>query len=179
MLEQVQHQKLLFACNAGMYLQDYSAQGLFIQNGKQIKPINTIPKAFGNFYWQPNGIFYVTKNGEAFVTKTTDFTANENIQIATQSGPMLMVNGNMHEGFQPQSKSYYIRNGVGILPNGKILFAISKTPITFYEFALFFKNNKCANALYLDGYVSKFYDSKDSTSNLDGDLGVMIGVGKK
>ncbi len=175
-MEQVQHKKLLFACNAGMYLKDYSAQGLFIQNRKQISPINTTPKGYGNFYWQPNGIFYTTINGNAFIAPTAEFKQNDSIQTATQSGPMLVINNQMHVGFTKSSTSLYIRNGVGILPDGKVLFAISKTPVTFYEFASFFLEKKCTNALYLDGFVSRFYNPAIGVQQLGGDLGVMMGV---
>ena len=48
-------------------------------------------------------------------------------------------------------------NGVGILPDGKVVFAMSKTEVNFYNFADYFKKLGCKNALYLDGFVSRTY----------------------
>ena len=43
-------EKLIFAMNGGMYLKDASPQGLYIENGNIIKNLDTIKKAYGNFY---------------------------------------------------------------------------------------------------------------------------------
>jgi len=150
------NKKIQFACNGGMFLQDFSPQGLFVQDGKLIKKLNTKHSNYGNFYMQPNGVFYITKDGNGFVVKSKDFKFNKNIKYATQSGPMLLVDGKINSKFNPSSKSLYVRNGVCVLDK-KALFAISKEPINFYNFANFFKKMGCKDALYLDGYVSKFY----------------------
>jgi len=150
------NKKIQFACNGGMFLQDFSPQGLFVQDGKLIKKLNTKHSNYGNFYMQPNGVFYTTKDGSGFVVKSKDFKYNNTIAYATQSGPMLLINGKINSKFNPNSKSLYVRNGVCIRGK-KALFAISKEPINFYNFAMFFKKKGCKNALYLDGYVSKFY----------------------
>ncbi|WP_415180937.1 hypothetical protein [Nonlabens sp.] len=42
-----------------------------------------------------------------------------------------------------------------------MLFVLSKDKINFYDFADFFKGQGCKNALYLDGFVSRVYDSKN------------------
>ena len=52
--------ELVFAMNGGMYLKDSSPQGLYIENGKTVTPVDTVQNAYGNFYLQPNGIFYIT-----------------------------------------------------------------------------------------------------------------------
>lgn len=169
------NKKLTFAMNAGMYLEDHSAQGLFIQNGKIIKPLN-IDSGYGNFYLKPNGIFFITKKKKAFVLPTSDFKLINEILFATQSGPMLVIDGKIHSSFSKTGTSLYVRNGVGVLPNGNLLFAISSSPINFYNFASFFKDKKCANALYLDGFVSRAYIPEKNWLQKDGDFGVMIGI---
>ena len=105
----------------------------------------------------------------------SEFKNNGQIKYATQSGPMLVVNGKMHEGFK-KSKSLYIRNGVGILPNGNVLFAMSKTEITFYDFANYFLEQGCKNALYFDGAISKAFLPAQKWTSQDGRFGVMVGV---
>ena len=171
-----QNKKLIFAMNGGMYLKDHSPQGLYIENGSIKKKTDTTQNAYGNFYMQPNGIFYLTTSKEAVVCRTTDFTNTGNVEYATQSGPMLLIDGELHSRFIKGSSNLHIRNGVGILPNGNVLFAISKEQINFYDFATFFKEHGCKNALYLDGYVSRAYLPSQNWEQLDGGFGVIVGV---
>ncbi|HXB14083.1 MAG TPA: phosphodiester glycosidase family protein, partial [Bacteroidia bacterium] len=77
------------------------------------------------------------------------------------------------------SKNLNIRNGVGILPDGKVVFAMSKSEINFYDFAEYFKNLGCRNALYLDGFVSRAYLPEQNWIQTDGDFGVLIGITEK
>lgn len=171
------NKKLLFAMNGGMYKSDNSPQGLFVQNNKIITPIDN-SKGNGNFYLKPNGIFYTTNKNDAFVCETSQFKYNDNIKFATQSGPMLVLNGEIHTAFKKGSSNVHIRNGVGILPNNHIFFAMSKKEINFYDFAQFFKNAGCKNALYLDGFVSRTYLPEKNWVQTDGNFGVIIGVTK-
>jgi uncharacterized protein YigE (DUF2233 family) len=152
-----QNKKLLFAMNAGMYMENSMPLGLYVENGKRIKKTNRVKKAYGNFYMQPNGIFFITKKGNAYIKKTTDFRLKKYVNFATQSGPMLLIDGKMHPRFMKGSKNIHIRNGVGILEDGRVLFAISTELINFYDFAMFFKKNGCKNALYLDEAISDIY----------------------
>ncbi|WP_245585060.1 phosphodiester glycosidase family protein [Psychroserpens burtonensis] len=138
------------------------------------KQIDTTKEAYGNFYLQPNGIFYITNDHQGIVVKTTDFNNSPSISYATQSGPMLVINGNLHPVFVKNSKNLHIRNGIGILPNGTLLFAMSKNPITLYDFATFFKNRSCKNTLYLDGFASRTYLPKKKWKQEDGDFGIII-----
>lgn len=108
-----------------------------------------------NFYLEPKGIFYITNDGKAGICKTIVYSNIANVEFATQSGPMLLINGKVNIIFNPKSNNLNIRNGVGILPNNDLIFAISTNKVTFYDFAKFFKEKGCLNALYLDGYVSK------------------------
>lgn len=169
------HQSLVFAMNGGMFTPGFSPQGLFIENHKVLTPVDT-GKGDGNFYLSPNGIFYLTTDKQAVVCKTTDFKHTTNIQYATQSGPMLVINGTIHPAFKKGSANLNIRNGVGILPNKQIIFAISETPVNFYDFALFFQQRGCKNALYLDGFVSRIYLPEKKRMPADGQFGVIIGV---
>jgi uncharacterized protein YigE (DUF2233 family) len=169
------NQKLLFAMNGGMYKINNSPQGLYIENGKKITEIDTT-NGEGNFYLKPNGVFYITKKNEPHINASNAFRLNDDILFATQSGPMLVIEGDIHPVFKQDSKSLNIRNGVGILPNGNVLFAMSKKEINFYDFANYFKMKGCKNALYLDGFVSRMYLPEKKWEQLDGDFGVMIGV---
>jgi uncharacterized protein YigE (DUF2233 family) len=44
--------------NAGMYEEDLSPVGLYVEDGQTLTPANRRAGA-GNFYVKPNGIFYV------------------------------------------------------------------------------------------------------------------------
>lgn len=176
----VEHKKanLLFAMNGGMYKEDQSPLGLFISDGKQLAPVNTL-NGKGNFYLKPNGIFYITRQHKAYVCNTTSFKPGSNVLYATQSGPMLLDDGRIHSEFKNGSVNLNIRNGVGILPNGQIMFAMSKQEVNFYDFANYFKMMGCKNALYLDGFVSRTYAPSEKWIQTDGKFGVMIGVTDK
>lgn len=171
------NKKLIFAMNGGMYKQDYSPLGLFIENKKIVSPLN-INNGNGNFYMQPNGVFYIADNGFPAIKSTSNFTNIRQVKYATQSGPMLVIGGKINPVFMEKSTNLNIRNGVGILSDSKVLFAMSKREINFYEFAKFFKLFGCQNALYLDGFVSRTYLPEKNWIQTDGDFGVIIGVSK-
>lgn len=170
-------QSLLFAANAGMYKADNAPLGLYIENGKTLAPLNKYD-GNGNFYLKPNGIFYITEDNKPFIVKTDNFKDNPIIKFATQSGPMLIIDGEIHPAFTEGSANVHIRNGVGILPDNKVLFVMSKEPVNFYDFASFFKSMGCRNALYLDGAVSQTYLPSQNWEQTGGNFGVMIGVTK-
>ncbi|MBG8555632.1 phosphodiester glycosidase family protein [Hymenobacter guriensis] len=168
-------QRLVFACNGGMYHTGPVPLGLFIENGQQRTPLDTT-HGTGNFYLQPNGVFYLTRAREAGIVPTARFSAAEAVQYATQSGPMLVLDGQLHPAFRASSVNRQIRNGVGLLPDGRLLLVMSKKEINFYDFACYFQRRGCRQALYLDGFVSRAYLPTQGWEQLDGDFGVMLGV---
>lgn len=174
---ETKNHELRFAMNGGMYMKDNSPQGLFIQNDSTLTPLDTL-SGTGNFYLKPNGVFYLTKDNKAVVCQTKAFVDNGQINFATQSGPMLVIDGQIHPAFKKGSVNLNIRNGVGILPDNRVLFAMSKQEVNFYDFAEFFKSKGCQNALYLDGFVSRTYLPEENWTQLDGNFGVIIGVTK-
>ena len=165
--------KLIFAMNGGMFDATFTPVGLFIEQGVVKKPLNTL-SGNGNFYLPPNGVFYITADQQASIAATSDFSA-KNVTYATQSGPLLVHHGVINSIFDAQSTNLQIRNGVGVLPNGQVVLAMSREPISFYAFADYFKSLGCTEALYLDGFVSQIYDGQLSPSLGDGRFGVMLG----
>ena len=168
-------QELVFAMNGGMYTKDHSPQGLYIEKGITHASLDTSAGS-GNFYLKPNGVFYLTKEYKAVVCQTQQLTGKGQIEYATQSGPMLVMDGQIHPAFKKGSANVNIRNGVGILPGNKVVFAMSKQEINLYDFAEFFQGIGCTNALYLDGFVSRTYLPQENWKQLDGNFGVLIGV---
>lgn len=171
------NQDLVFATNGGMYKKDRSPQGLFIQNKKELAPID-LKDGSGNFYLKPNGVFCISDDNTPYITESHAFESRKNIKFATQSGPMLVSNGEIHKSFNKASANLNIRNGVGIMPDNTVVFVMSKKEINFYDFAEYFKSKGCKNALYLDGFVSRTYCPKENWSQTDGDFGVIIAVTK-
>ncbi len=172
----ISNKKLTFAVNGGMFDPAHEPVGLYIENGTLLTPLNT-QEGEGNFFMKPNGIFYLTDDGQAYVSTTEmfEFLDLKNVTYATQSGPMLLIDGDIHPNFNPDSKSFYIRNGVGILPDGTILFAMSNSAVNFYDFANYFRKQGVKNALFLDGAISKTYLPEASLNETDGEFSVMIG----
>ena len=168
--------RLRFAMNGGMYQEDNKPLGLFIQNQKTLTPLNTREDAKGNFYVKPNGVFYITTDRKAFLSPTQNFKDDGQIKFATQSGPMLLIGGQINSEFTQNSANVNLRNGVCVLEDNKIVFAISRQEINFYDFADHFKKLGCKDALYLDGFVSRMYLPEKNIDDLDGDFGVIIGI---
>ncbi len=171
-----QNKELVFAVNGGMFNKNHSPQGLYIENGVTLSQLDMLSGGYGNFYLQPNGVFYLTDKMKPVICSTKDFTPSSNISYATQSGPMLVIDSKIHPKFQEGSENMHIRNGVGILPDGTLLFAMSKKIINFYDFASYFKENGCENALYLDGYVSRTYLPSKNWEQNGSNFGVIIAV---
>ncbi len=172
-----QGRHLVFAMNGGMFSPSFSPQGLYIGDKKELTKLDT-SHGKGNFYMQPNGVFYIDDKNKPFICETSAFWQAKNVKYATQSGPMLISTGKMHKGFAKKSENTNLRNGVGLLPNGNLLFVMSKEKVNFYQFAHYFERKGCQNALYLDGFVSKTYLPEKQANALDGDFGVIIAVSK-
>lgn len=162
--------------NGGMYTENQSPLGLYIERGKTLQALNT-KNAKGNFYLKPNGVFYITNSNKAVVCRTEDYVAKD-IKYATQSGPMLVIDGKINSAFTEGSSNTNIRNGVGVLPNGNVVFAMSKKEVNLYDFAEYFQKLGCNDALYLDGFVSRTYLPEQNWNDTAGNFGVIIAVTK-
>jgi prepilin-type processing-associated H-X9-DG protein len=162
-----------FAMNAGMYDDEGRPIGLAIVEGRQKHAIN-LRKASGNFHLMPNGVFQVRSNGRAEIVTSDNWRSAPDIRIATQSGPMLVIDGKLHPAFEPDGMSRNIRNGVGVT-GGKALFVISDDPVSFGKFARFFRDRlKARNALFFDGSVSALWDPANGRRDLTKPLGPMV-----
>ena len=165
-----------FAMNAGMFDEQGNAIGLLVEDGKQLRAINR-RKGDGNFHLMPNGVFLARKNGKAEVVKSANYAPAEDIKFATQSGPMLVIDGKLHPAFDRDGTSRHFRNGVGIAPNGTPVFVISADPVSFGKFARFYRDGvKAKNALFFDGAVSSLWDPAAHRMDSHAPLGPMVVV---
>jgi uncharacterized protein YigE (DUF2233 family) len=65
------------------------------------------------------------------------------LNFPTLSGPILIIDGALHPAFQKGSENICLRNAVGIVPDGRLLFALCKEKINFYDLVTFFKDQGC------------------------------------
>jgi uncharacterized protein YigE (DUF2233 family) len=178
---------LIFAMNGGMYDDDFSPVGLYIEYGHEIKKANTATvrgtlSQIPNFYKKPNGVFYIGDR-KAGILDTKRFLASRpKSRFATQSGPMLVIDRKIHPAFIVNSIDRKPRDGVGISVGGELTFVISKGAVNFYDFASFFRDGlQCANALFLDGGVAPGLYAPELGRNdppAHGGYGPIIGVVK-
>jgi uncharacterized protein YigE (DUF2233 family) len=92
---------------------------------------------------------------------------------------MLLINGKLHPKFDHDGSSRYIRNGVGIGPDGTAIFVISEDPVSFGKFARLFRDAlKAKNALYFDGSVSSLWDPVNGRMDSFTELGPLVVVFK-
>lgn len=166
-----------FAMNAGMYHDDRAPVGHYVEDGKEAMRVIANPGP-GNFGLLPNGILCL-RAGRADVIETLRFVDQApDCLHATQSGPMLVIDGDLHPRFLPDSTSRYIRNGVGTSADGKTaIFAISGNAVTFHEFGTLFRDHlKLDNALFLDGNISRLYAPQIGRNDFGFSLGPIIGT---
>ncbi len=172
---------VLFAMNAGMFDTSGAPIGLFVAGGVESHPINT-KSGEGNFYLLPNGVFLVGAQGKVHVETTGRYGARAGgpPALATQSGPMLVIDGQLHPAFQPDGESRHVRNGVGVASPDRAIFVISEAPVSFGKLARFFRDVlKCDNALYLDGAVSSLWEPATFRRDDEHRLGPMVVVSRR
>jgi uncharacterized protein YigE (DUF2233 family) len=173
-----QGSKLLFAVNAGMYKPDYSPVGLFVADGQELVPLNRHVGS-GNFSQQPNGVFLVDGNSARVLTTEDYGQQKPRASFATQSGPMLVHEGEIttSDVMSPKSQWRKIRNGVCAPAPNQVAFVISDEPVSFFEFAGYFRDHlHCREALYLDGTISSLYSPQLGRDDHFSDMGPMLGV---
>ncbi|WP_298333634.1 phosphodiester glycosidase family protein [uncultured Erythrobacter sp.] len=151
--------RITFVMNGGMYGDDLKAIGYFVRDEDRLVELNRGEGA-GNFYMKPNGVFFGTGgNWRILDSETFLRTVGTRPEFGTQSGPMLVIGGELHPNIQENGPSKAIRNGVGIDSDGKAHFVISDAPLSFGQLARFFRDElETPNALFLDGNVSSLWD---------------------
>jgi uncharacterized protein YigE (DUF2233 family) len=150
---------LLALTNAGIYSENDTPEGLHVEGGVTLSPLN-LNGGEGNFYWRPNGVFYVADDGAGIIEseKFNSLSGRAGVREATQSGPLLVIDGEVNPDLKPDSQSLYVRNGVGVKSPDEVYLVISEGEVNLHDFASVFKEQlHCRDALYLDGCVSQTY----------------------
>lgn len=193
-IRELKKDKLVFAMNAGMFERTMKPVGWLITNGEEQSRINTDTRGYGNFYSLPfnngaiNGIFGIKDNGAPILhdTRLLSRNARQNAKVlraATQSGPLLIMDGKMNPKFNQGSPNLNRRNAVGINDKTKeIVFIVSDDFVNFFDLSSLFFELGCSNALYLDGVVSTYYAPKvkgNKLPRLERPLSTFIVVSEK
>jgi uncharacterized protein YigE (DUF2233 family) len=156
--------------NGGMYADDLSSIGLYIENGKEIRAANTASveqKPEPNFYKKPNGVFYLDDKEAGILTTEKFLNVRPETKFATQSGPMLVIDGAIHPAFIVGSSDRKMRNGVGVSSATEVHFAISEDGSNFHDFARFFRDQLgCDDALFLDGGTAPGLYARNSAATI-------------
>ena len=172
-----QGEVLVFAMNGGMYHDDRRPVGFYRDQYGDQASVNTNDGP-GNFHLKPNGVFWLTKTLSGITESAAYLEQGIDPVYATQSGPMLVIEGELHAGINPEGTSQRRRNGVGVSADGRsVSFVISDAAVTFYEFATLFRDEiQVPNALFLDGQVSRIYMPQIDRNEQGSDLGPIVGV---
>jgi uncharacterized protein YigE (DUF2233 family) len=146
-----------FAMNAGMYHRDLAPVGLYVEERQELSAIVTSDGP-GNFGLLPNGVFCIGKTFRVIESRSFKKTRPD-CRFASQSGPMLVIQGELHPKLLPGSESLYVRNGVGVTKDGsRAIFAMSNDEVNFHAFARLFRDELgLSDALYFDGNISRLY----------------------
>lgn len=169
--------RLVFAMNAGMYHPDRRPVGLFLAEGRQEAPLVT-QAGPGNFGMLPNGVFCIGPDGFAVTESRVHAADPPDCRYATQSGPMLVIDGALHPRFIPGSESRFVRNGVGVSADGRTaVFAISDGPVNFHDFARLFRDGLgVPQALYFDGRISRLHAPELGRADFGFPMGPIVGL---
>ncbi len=168
--------ELSFAMNAGMFDERLRPIGLYVEDGVQARKLNR-RDGYGNFHVKPNGVFYISGDRAGVAATDSYARLNEKPDFATQSGPMLVIEGEIHPRFSDTGTSYKRRNGVGVPDAHTAIFAISENAVNFHDFAKLFRDRlNCPNALFFDGTVSSLYSPELGRNDGFAALGPMVGA---
>ena len=176
----IDERKVAFAMNGGMYQEDGSPLGYYVQGGDRTSELNRAD-GDGNFYLKPNGVFFGT-DGKWEVRTTSDFLNNvqDRPQFGTQSGPMLVIDGVLHPAIAADGESKAIRNAVGVDLKGRAHFVISNAPVSFGKIARLYRDKlQVRDALYLDGNVSALWSPAANRMDGGAPIGPILLVEKK
>ena len=158
--------------NAGIFEPGFTPTGLLVSGGTELRPLE-LREGEGNFYLQPNGVFTLS-NGTAAVREAGEYDGG-GVRDATQSGPLLVRDGQLHPRFNRASETRALRSGVGVRGRMVVL-AISRDDVNLWTFASLFRDElKCPAALYVDGVISALW-AADAGREADLQKGPFAGV---
>ena len=172
-------QEDIFAMNAGMFHSNRNPVGLYIEDYKELYPIE-LKAGQGNFYMSENAVFSIGNNGaDITLSKTYAQQPPVDIRLATQSGPYLLIDGEINAIVNPNSPNRKVRNGIGVIDQKHIVLLISDEAVQFYELTEAFRELGCKDAMYLDGVISGAKGNNGVQTGMTSGFGPIISVSEK
>lgn len=135
-----EHSKALISINGGFFDHEFNPLGLRINNKKLENPLKHIS------WW---GIFYI-RNKIPHISNIRHFNNDNEIDFAVQSGPRLLINGNV-PSLKPGVAD---RSALGITADGKVIILVStSSAMPTHDLAEMMKAPplSCTDAINLDG----------------------------
>lgn len=153
--EYARFSKALISINGGFFDENFLPLGLRINEKRQKSPLKNIS------WW---GVFSV-ENNKARIRSPKNFQRNSQMDFAIQSGPRLLVNGDI----PPLKPGRAERSALGITKDGKVIILVTDNQaLSTTELAQRLKNPplNCVNALNLDGGSSSQLHAQIDSFNL-------------
>ncbi|MFH1875047.1 MAG: phosphodiester glycosidase family protein [Pseudomonadota bacterium] len=137
-------EKANLVINGGFFTPEHKSIGLLVNDGKVLNPLHKTS------WWS----IFVLKNNQPSIVTPKEYQFSQQIQLAIQAGPRLVI-----DGFIPKLKEgLAARTAIGITGSGKVVLLVTDgTPISLTELAKRMKMSRykggleCANAMALDG----------------------------
>ncbi len=130
----------LVTINGGFFDKNFNPLGLRIGNQIEHSPLKRIS------WW---GVFYI-KDKKPYISNLRQFLNHQPVEFAVQSGPRLLVNGQI-----PALKPGHAeRSAIGRTTDGRVIILVTDhTPMTTTDLAKLMKSSplNCTDALNLDG----------------------------
>lgn len=129
----------LLVINGGFFTPEYESLGLIVQKGREVNKLK----------WTSWWHIFQIKAGKPELTTKPEYLFSPDIEMAIESGPRLIVDGNITENLKPTLAE---RTAIGATADGQLMIAVTENySISMLELAKILKNNGCYNALNLDG----------------------------
>ncbi|SEJ45645.1 phosphodiester glycosidase family protein [Demequina mangrovi] len=153
------HPGIAVLTNAGIFSDDLTPGGLTVADGEELRSLN-LSDGYGNFHLKPNAVFEILEDGTAAIVDSTLYEP-DGVMQATQSGPALLLDGEVHPDFTEGSTNTALRTGVGVSPDGGTVYlVITRSYVNLWDFATMFRDELgVEDALYLDGQISQLWVS--------------------
>jgi hypothetical protein len=120
--------------NAGMFHEDLRPVGLYVEDGAEEMRLVTRDGP-GNFGLLPNGVLCISDAGADVIESLRFAEEAPDCRFATQSGPMLVIDGPASEVPGKQHQPQYPQRRRRIRGRARLVLAISDEPVNFHHFA--------------------------------------------
>ncbi|MEM6478317.1 MAG: phosphodiester glycosidase family protein [Pseudomonadota bacterium] len=168
---------VIIATNGGMYHEDRRPVGHYLEKGEEaVPPIASAGP--GNFGLLPNGVLCLNPARAAIFETRAYIAAQPECRFATQSGPMLVIDGALHPRFIPGSDSRKRRGGVGVSADAQTLYiAVTGNAVNFHSFGRLFRDYlKTPQALFMDGTITRLFDRASGRSDGGARMGPILAI---